>query len=74
MADVNQSAAWLTADIAALLGGYLSLPMNVCDGAASVANVIVRHQVWCSAFCTFCIPLKLVGLLLRDQCRQQKNS
>lgn len=53
MADVNQSAAWLTADIAALLGGYLSLPMNVCDGAASVGNVIVRHQVWCSAFCTF---------------------
>ena len=45
MADVYHSAAWLTVDIAALFGGYLSIPMNVSDSAKSISLVIAKHQV-----------------------------
>jgi hypothetical protein len=45
MADVFHSAAWLTADLAALFGGYLFIPLNVSDSAASVSLVMAKHQV-----------------------------
>jgi hypothetical protein len=54
MADVLHSAAWLTVDMAALFGGYVSLPVHVSDSAASVSRVIADHQVH-SEYSTICI-------------------
>ncbi len=48
MADVFHSAAWLTADLAALFGGFLFIPLNVSDTAASVSLIMAKHQVVCA--------------------------
>jgi hypothetical protein len=62
MADVRLSSAWLTADVAALFGAYLSLPVNVSDSAESVSQVIARHQV------QYCINHLAAASLLRPPC------
>jgi hypothetical protein len=38
--------------VAALFGGYLSIPMNVNDSASGVSQVIAQHQVQKPLFVT----------------------